>query len=543
MRRLNYSRRIAVLGVAVAVSTAGAVSVVGAFPAAAEVSPLRAVAAPAATSVAPAAQSGTPAKAKSAAKATKLAEKLVKKVTAASANRHLIALQRIAAQHDGNRSADSAGYDASVDYVVSTLRRAGFAVRTPTFTYDTDVADANSISVAGTAYQLDKMAESIDTPAGGLTGALVVVPEDATTGCEATDFAGLELTGAVALIRRGGCTFEQKALNAAGLGAVAVAISNNVPGPLTNVTITNQGPVPVGGISQQDGDTLAGLAGEQATVDLRYHVEQVQQRNVIAQTRTGKKDNVVMLGAHLDSVPVGPGINDNGTGSAGLLELALQLGSSPKVNNAVRFAWWGAEELGLLGSSAYAAGLTFEQQLDISMYLNFDMIGSPNAGYFVYDGDDSDAEGAGAGPYGSAQIEQTFTDFFSSRLGVPTQGTDFDGRSDYGGFIELGIPSGGLFTGAEGVKTADQVALWGGTAGIAYDPCYHAACDNLGNVDRAAFDRNLDATAWATGVYAWSTESVNGVPPRAARAALRAAAMAKAGPAKAGTAAASAAAA
>ena len=153
--------------------------------------------------------------------------------------------------------------------------------------------------------------------------------------------------------------------------------------------------------------------------------------------------------------------------------------------------------------------------------MNFDMIASPNVGYFVYDGDDSDGVGAGAGPYGSAQIEKTFTDFFADELGIPTQGTDFSGRSDYGEFIASGIPAGGLFTGAEGMKTAEQAALWGGTAGVAYDPCYHAACDNLGNVDRVALDRNLDAAAWATGLYGYSTEDVNGVPPRKPRALLR----------------------
>ena len=124
-------------------------------------------------------------------------------------------------------------------------------------------------------------------------------------------------------------------------------------------------------------------------------------------------------------------------------------------------------------------------------------------------------------PFGSAQIEKTFTDFFSQRLGVPTEGTDFSGRSDYGEFIAVGIPSGGLFTGAEGIKTAAQAAKWGGTAGVAYDPCYHQVCDNLGNVDRVALDRNTDAIAWAVGIYALSTADVNGVDSRKAKAAVR----------------------
>jgi len=189
----------------------------------------------------------------------------------------------------------------------------------------------------------------------------------------------------------------------------------------------------------------------------------------------------------------------------------------------VRFAWSGAEGLGLLGSQAYGDSLTFEQQLDIALYLNFDMIGSPNAAYFVYDGDDSDEEGAGAGPFGSAQIERTFASFFNRALGVPTEGTDFSGRSDYGGFIAVGIPAGGLFTGAEEIKTEEQAAKWGGTAGIAFDPCYDQACDTLGNVDRVAFDRNIDAIAWAIGRYAHSTEGINGIPPRDDRAATRSA--------------------
>jgi Zn-dependent M28 family amino/carboxypeptidase len=226
------------------------------------------------------------------------------------------------------------------------------------------------------------------------------------------------------------------------------------------------------------------------------------------------------------SAPAGgvtPGINDNGTGSAALLETALQLGGSPKVNNAVRFGWWSAEELGLVGSEHYVQSLDFEQQLNIALYLNFDMIGSPNAGYFVYDGDDSDGVGSGAGPYGSAQIESAFVDYFDY-TGVPLEGKDFDGRSDYGEFILNGIPAGGLFTGAEVVKTEEQADKWGGIAGQAFDKCYHQACDNLGNIDRVALDRNSDAIAFVLGSYAISTEDINGVPPRASRAKTRAAA-------------------
>jgi aminopeptidase Y len=231
--------------------------------------------------------------------------------------------------------------------------------------------------------------------------------------------------------------------------------------------------------------------------------------NVLAESTSGDDSNTVMAGAHLDSVGPGPGIQDNGSGSAALLEVAEQMA---KVNphNQLRFAWWGAEESGLVGSTFYVNDLTQEEQDDIALYLNFDMVGSPNHVFFVYDGDDSDGEGAGPGPEGSAQIEEFYEDFYSDR-GIPFKGTDFSGRSDYGPFIAVGIPAGGLFTGAEGIKTVDEAATWGGTAGDQYDPCYHLACDTFANVNLDALATNSDAIAASVLQYAMNTEKVNGV--------------------------------
>ncbi|PPK65926.1 M28 family metallopeptidase [Actinokineospora auranticolor] len=457
-----------------------------------------------------------------------LAKNLTKKVTASGINRHLIALQRIADKNGGNRAVGTKGYDQSVDYVAGLLRDAGYEVSTPEFTYPVQITDAAFANAGGTKVDAFPLEESPQTPVGGITGPLVTIPQDATPGCEASDFAGLPTKGAVVLIRRGACTFNQKQANAAAAGAVAVLVANNVDGPLQGVTLGEGGVLPTGGVSKADGDTLFGKNGASTTVDMRFHVVEKPARNIIAETKTGRKNNVVMVGSHLDSVEAGPGINDNGSGSAALLETALQLGASPKVSNSVRFAWWGAEELGLVGSTKYVQSLTFEQQLDIALYLNFDMIASPNAAYFVYDGDNSDGVGAGEGPYGSAQIESALAGFLNA-TGTPTEGTDFDGRSDYGEFIANGIPAGGIFTGAEGIKTAAQADKWGGQAGVAFDKCYHSKCDNLGNLDRVALDRNADALAWVTASYAISTEEINGVPPKnaaakAAKAAARKAA-------------------
>jgi Zn-dependent M28 family amino/carboxypeptidase len=206
-------------------------------------------------------------------------------------------------------------------------------------------------------------------------------------------------------------------------------------------------------------------------------VQRKTTENVIADTRAGRTDRVVVVGAHLDSVLEGPGINDNGSGSSVILEIALQmseLGIEP--TNQVRFAFWGAEESGLIGSTHYVNSLSKRQQKDIALYLNFDMVASPNYVRFVYDGDGS---GFGIkGPTGSGRIEDIFTEFFQSER-LASEPTAFDGRSDYQAFINAGIPAGGLFTGAEGVKSATQAATYGGVAGAAYDPCYHQACDSL----------------------------------------------------------------
>ncbi len=438
-------------------------------------------------------------------------------------NRHLIALQRIADQNGGNRASGLPGYEASVDYVVGKLRGAGFDVTTPEFTYQAYYLDSFSLTVAGQPTEGGVLEYSRATPQGGITAPLAVAPVDDTPGCEAADYDGADITGKVVLIRRGSCTFAQKQQVAGERGAVGAIIYNNVDGPL-NGTLGDPGAarIPSVGVSKQVGEALAGQAGAEVKLDIQSRLETVTTRNIVAQTRTGRPDNVVMAGAHLDSVPEGPGINDNGTGSAGLLETALKLGGSPKVNNAVRFAFWGAEESGLVGSTKYVQSLSFEQRLDIALYLNFDMIASPNAGYFAYDGDDSDGVGAGPGPQGSGQIERDFIAAMAAQ-GIEVEGNDFDGRSDYGEFIAVGIPSGGLDTGAEKLKTEAQAAKWGGTAGVAYDPNYHSAKDNLANVDRVALERNAKALATVVGGYSQSTEAVNGMQSRAQRAQLRAA--------------------
>ncbi|MER5260795.1 M28 family metallopeptidase [Actinosynnema sp. NPDC002837] len=209
--------------------------------------------------------------------------------------------------------------------------------------------------------------------------------------------------------------------------------------------------------------------------------------NLIADWPGGDLNNVVMLGGHLDSVSAGPGINDNGTGSAGLLEVALAVRSTGfQPTKHLRFAWWGAEELGLVGSTYYVNSLSTTDRSRIDAYLNFDMIGSPNPGYFVYS--------ASGQPSGSLRLQQTLQGYFGS-IGVPTELTSVGGRSDHAAFARAGIPVGGTFTGAEGIKTSAQAQKWGGSAGVAFDRCYHRSCDTSSNVNATALDRHTDAIA------------------------------------------------
>jgi Zn-dependent M28 family amino/carboxypeptidase len=434
-----------------------------------------------------------------------LPSRLVEEVTGDGAFAHLVELQRIGDANGGNRALGTPGYDASVEYVAGVLRGAGYDVQTPTFTARRFEVRQERLAVDGQDVPVSALGFSPTTPEGGVTGPLALMVGE---GCNPAD-ASAVTPGSVALVRRGTCPFAQKAMHAATAGAAGLIVINTEDTPLNDGTLGEgaTGVVPTGGVTRSAGDGLAGRAGANVTLTLVTAIQETPSRNVLAQTRTGNPDEVVVAGGHLDSVPEGPGINDNGSGVAALLETAVRLGASPPVTNAVRFAFWGAEEVGLIGSTAYVQGLPEEERKRIALYLNLDMVGSPNAGYLVYDGDDSDREGAGPGPAGSATVERVLVEGLAA-AGVTAAGTDFSGRSDYGPFIEHGIPAGGLFTGADQVKSPEEAQMWGGTAGEAYDRCYHQACDRLDTVDRTALDRNTDAVAAAITRFALSTEEL-----------------------------------
>jgi Zn-dependent M28 family amino/carboxypeptidase len=306
-------------------------------------------------------------------------------------------------------------------------------------------------------------------------------------------------------MQRGACSFAIKAQNAEAAGASGAVIFNQGTPPSLGLLFGTLGApgsnIPVIGISFDLGVELSSEPTE-VHLDVQTISEARETANVFAETPGGKADNIVMAGAHLDSVTEGPGIQDNGSGSGALLEIAEQM-QKVKPTNKLRFAWWGAEEFGLVGSIDWVVRQADSGALnDVALYLNFDMIGSPNFVRFVYDGSTQ--------PPGSDVIEDLFGVFWDSK-GLPHELVEVGGRSDHFAFAAFGVPIGGLFTGAEVIKTPDQAALYGGVAGEQFDPCYHLACDTFENVSLDVLDQMTDATAFAILTYSMNTESVNGV--------------------------------
>ena len=461
-------------------------------------------------------------------------ERLRAAVSAEGILKHEQALQSFATGATGNRLSGTPGYDESVTYVAQHMRDAGYAVQVQNFEYDnTALADYSPPVLAiqggesfnpgivggqtggdfGTAFDTGTQQNDVTAKVWAVDLQLPrpAAPGAGTSGCEKRDFNKFP-AGAIALIQRGTCTFVEKQEAAEQAGASGVIVFNDdFPDRTLGVWTDASGQdIPVIDASAAVGQKIAGGVergdtGRTVRIKVDWQPGTYVTSNVIADSPAGNPNNVIAVGAHLDSVGPGPGINDNGSGSAGILEIAEQM-SGVTTRNRIRFLWFGAEESGLLGSTHYVETLAPEERDRIKGMLNFDMIGSPNFVRFVYDGDNSTGEGA-VGPAGSDQIEAMFLSYFASQ-GQATEPTPFDGRSDYGPFIDVGIPAGGLFTGAEGIKTAAEAAVFGGFAGEPYDPCYHQGCDTLTNLSDTALEEMGDAAAHGTISLAQGTPDI-----------------------------------
>ncbi|WP_319448125.1 MULTISPECIES: M28 family peptidase [unclassified Mycobacterium] len=448
------------------------------------------------------------------------ARELASKVTIDGVYAHLRKLADIATANKNSRAEGTPGYEASVDYVAGMLRDKGFDVQTPEFERVALQQPGNpTLTVAGRSFSVDQASLLVGTAAGGLS-ALTLRPAK-PAGCAAADYGSVNVKGALAVVDDTGCSVVDKQNVAAAEGAVGLlVVSEPGPnGPAAGLFTPGyyqdlKNPVAVIG---KDVDAQLRRTSVPVKLTLDAKSVMVKSRNVVAQTKTGDQHRVVVAGAHLDTAPRSPGINDNGTGVAAVLETALQLGGSAPLTNAVRFAFWGSQEAGLAGSSKYVQGLGREGLGDVALYLNFDALGSTNAGFFTYDGDQSGTPNpsvpAASVPAGSAGIERTLAGYLNL-AGVRPADMPLGRASDYSPFLLAGIPIGGLTAGTNQRKTEVQARLWGGRAGQPFDPNNGTPIDDIDNVDRHALSITAPAVAFAVGTYAHSTEGVNGVPPR-----------------------------
>jgi len=423
------------------------------------------------------------------------ASALAHAITPGHLKAQLEALGAVAERNGGTRAAGTPGYSGSVAHVVRQLRAAGFRPRKKMFTFryfrETKPTVFERVSPGHERYERNRDFLTMRYSGGGAVTARVA-PVGGSSGCAASDFNSFP-NGAIAVMKRGGCPFSQKAGAAQTAGASAALIANDgLPGrtaPLSATVFGQSARIPVLVISSQVGAQLTQLAQigiVRVHLDLSVATTKARAANVVADL-PGRRPGVILLGAHLDSVANGAGINDNGSGSAAVLEIARQarrLHVRPK--HGLRFAFWGAEELGLVGSRSYVQSLSQRERTRILGVINLDMIGSPNYDRIVYDGAD--------GPSGSQKIENAFRSYFAARH-LPVEQESLGGASDHASFADFGIPVGGLFTGADDIKSATSAHRFGGSANLPFDACYHKICDTVANVDFRMLGQMADAAA------------------------------------------------
>lgn len=404
---------------------------------------------------------------------------------------NLQVLNDIAYANGGNRAFGLPGYEASVDFIFEEASKLkGFHVWKQDFPALFTLTTAAKTTIDGEDLRTVALTYTPSTPEEGVTAELVAGPEG-EAGCDVANYADIDAEGKIVLVERGLCpdgtTFAGKLKPAAAAGAAAVLIYNNGPAQLTGGSLSNPNPdyAPAVLIDQAPGLALKARLEAGETVEVYSQIVQIIEerftQNVFAETKGGDETNLLMLGAHLDSVQAGPGINDDGSGTTLILELAKGL-QHFSTNLKVRFGWWGAEENGLWGSRFFVNNMTTTEVDNLLAYVNFDMVA--RGFYGVFDGT-GDKVAPGGAP-GSEVIEDLLTEALEAQ-GLEITHIGLTGGTDYVPFQQvINKPVGGLFTGT----------------GIEQDPCYHQACDNITSPVPETLYRNAKAAAHALSVLA-----------------------------------------
>jgi peptidase M28-like protein/PA domain-containing protein len=427
-------------------------------------------------------------------------------------------LQDIAEANGGNRAAGSESESEALAYVADELRAAGFEIElremsVPWFNQvGPSILEVDGGAPLEDLHDFKAMLLSASGDARGPIYALGFDPaarpgDRSGLGCQPTDWGDVP-AGAIVLVRPGPCFRRDVVVNAQEAGAVAIvtAYPEWQRDQVLRPTLIDPGgmEIPALATSNDTGLALADAAqrGAQGHVVVDATAELRTSSSLVAETAGGSPDHVLMIGGHIDSAMDGPGINDNGSGTMTILEIGRRLAAatsgpqSPAGDGwTVRLAFWTGEEIGLLGSSAYVEGLDSAEIGTIEAYLNFDMLGSPNGVREVYSG------AATTRPTESEAIAGLFTSALD-RAGLSSSVVELPGGADHASFNNFSIPTGGLFSGANEIKSPEQATLFGGTAGAPEDPCYHLACDRVDNLDPVLLEELARAAAWVVGALA-----------------------------------------
>lgn len=425
----------------------------------------------------------------------------------------------------GTRFMGTPGYEASRNYVVSELKAAGYDVTLQTvpvpLTYISKPRVFELISPNKKRFADDsEYAPFVGSGEGDVTANVQTVTN--SNGCQAGDFAGF-MQGNIALLSLGGeCSTATKVSNAAAAGAKAVIVTNSNPGIYyIGFTPTPAENVPALIVSAEVGKMLGEAinAGTLPQVHIKFNAARMNtiSENIIAESKGGDPNHVIMVGAHLDSSAGNAGINDNASAAATILEIALQMKNSKPVNK-LRFAWWTGEEIGLIGSTYYVNHLNNAEKSKIALYLNYEILGAPNGARLIMNHKN------GVTPPGSEKITQTYINYFKQQklkyfVFDPAMG-DAGKRSDMLAFMEAGIPVGYLVSGANipwnPILSSIFTDLPNRKNGVAMHPCYHKLCDKLTMVDGQTQDPNFDfdlylqlSKAAAFAVYSYAMGEVN----------------------------------